>query len=232
MLKWQLSSLINNPPKLCNVIHTTCCTIADQATLKVWNRLAELTIPLSGHVELTLSILPEEELFRRAIGRNKVAKSTTADVVWFADCDYFYGPGCLDSLVEQVTEDDTLYFPGSQLISETHKSGDKLIEQCAMADYYGIVKEDSSTFVLKGMKKAIGGLQIVTGNTARERGYLPDTKWTQPVDREQGFQDTKCDIAYRKSMHEKKIQIPNLYRLRHSITGLQVRSKVRGVRYD
>jgi len=227
MLKWQLASLFLNPPKLSKVHHTTCVAFTDEITFGIWKLFRDLGE--INNVKLELVPMKKSDLFRRAIGRNLVAKTSECDVVWFADCDYFYGDNCIDSLSEQVTEDDTLYYPGSQFISFSHTTGDRLIEYgrgLTLPEPTNALREE---FIPKSMGKAIGGLQIVTGNTSRSRGYLDNTKWMKPVDPSLGFQDTKCDIAYRKSINnEKKIEIPNLFRIRHSITGLEIANKLRG----
>jgi hypothetical protein len=177
-------------------------------------------------INFKLCPLREAQLFRRAIGRNIVASSTNADVVWFADCDYFYGEHCIDTLIEKVTQDDIIHFPSNQLISISHEDGDDLIESNRVAL---LPMFDPNRFVPKRIGKSIGGLQVVTGNTSRNKGYLDGTKWIQPVDDiSLGFRDTKCDISYRKSLPNQAITIPNLYRLRHSVTGLNVSNKIRG----
>ena len=44
--------------------------------------------------------MPKQELFRRAIGRNRAALATKADWVWFTDCDLMFRDNCLDALAE------------------------------------------------------------------------------------------------------------------------------------
>ncbi len=68
--------------------------------------------------------------------------------------------------------------------------------------------------------RAIGGLQIVPGDVAREFGYCKDTKWQSPVTNET-WQDTRGDRAFRGILGTKglPIHLPNLYRIRQTTEG-------------
>jgi len=176
--------------------------------------------------------LTEEKLFRRAIGRNEVAKVSRADVVWFTDCDYMFGMDCLESVVDGIDNykeetgdcDNVLFYPDWHHISDTHIQGRDMVEERRHLDSLPEIGVTQLPFRMERFPRAIGGIQIVSGKTARSRGYLDNTKWIKPVDPSGGFRDTKEDIRFRKSLPKTyRLRVPNLYRIRHTTTGLNVR---------
>ena len=80
---------------------------------------------------------------------------------------------------------------------------------------------DPELFMPKNINRAIGGVQIISGETARRVGYLDNTKWTEPVSEEEGFRSCSCDVAWRSAnkFPTVAIDIPNLYRIRHEVNG-------------
>ena len=162
-------------------------------------------------------------LFRRAIGRNDAALSSYTDLVWFCDCDYLFGEGCIDGLWKSWNELDqfaSMMFPEKFWTMKTRELGDELIAQ----NLQGVVGADPSLFTQVWSKRAFGGLQIVPGSLARERGYLDGhRKYQTPLPRP--FANFHDDVAYRKSCLRigpiVPLEVPNLYRLRHSKTTYQ-----------
>ena len=214
-LKWQLTSLIQHRPPDLRVNATICCNPEDTTTIRVLREIDKFNFRTG--LEFVAYQLHKPQLFTRAYGRNLVAQESDCSIVWFCDCDYVFGEGCLEAVADQVVEDDVLYYPGEQLITEGHELGARILLDNLDTSLPEI---DPAQYVPKRIRKAIGGLQIVTGNTAR-KGYLDDTKWTRPVDEAGGFRNTKCDMAYRKTIpRSQKIHVPNLYRMRHQVTGL------------
>ena len=54
--------------------------------------------PNGAQVRCNWQQLTPPQLFRRSIGRNQAALNSSADWVWFTDCDLYFGAGALDSL--------------------------------------------------------------------------------------------------------------------------------------
>lgn len=218
MLKYQMSSLIKYAPND-RLIYTIFYVIADEKTKEV---LVELCPYLHDKgIKTNTNLLTEETMFRRGFGRNRAALTSKADVVWFIDCDYMFGPRCLEETMSQVVKDDVLYYPERHYICQTHRAGDAALKQ-AEKEFLIDNPLNRSAYIVEGFTRSIGGVQIVTGDTARSRGYLKDSKWSESVTAEGGFRNTTEDVAYRKSFAKtSQIPIPHIYRLRHSVTGLE-----------
>lgn len=221
MLKWQVSSLLDYVDSEHDMVYYS---IIYNSSDKTTNRAVKELSPYlrCARIHLKHYDVSEGELFRRAIGRNKAALNSRADVVWFTDCDYLFGRYCLQAVTEDVENDNVLYYPYCHHITTDHKSGDKAL----LTKANDVIVEnplEQMPWSLEQFPRAIGGVQIVTGNTARKYGYLNGTKWLRPVEPEGGFLNTKEDVVYRKTFdRSEKINVPNLYRIRHTITGLGV----------
>lgn len=159
-------------------------------------------------------VQPKSELFNRAIGRNIAARESTADWVWFADADYFFGPDALRVLAETDPGDGKLFFPRMVLTHHTHAMGDKYLESG-----WGLF--NSEHFFPRTMHKAIGGIQIVPGHVAREHGYCDWPKMQRPVEGDL-MADTRSDRAFRASLgtYGTPLDLPGVFRIRHSTSGL------------
>lgn len=215
-LYYQLSSLAIHRPQ-CRAYVTVVCTKSDESVANVVNAFQDL-------VEVQQCFLSLENVGRRSIGRNYVAKclSVDADIVWFADVDYFFGEGCLDALSGHTwPEEWVAVFPKTVLISSAHAMGDKALSlaRCAQQQPSTIpIDVVPADYVLKRYNQAIGGAQIVRGDIA-QLGYLPgQLKWQQPT--ASPFHDTREDVQYRKQLREYGeivgIDLPNVFRLRHT----------------
>lgn len=227
LLKWQLASLANHSPK-CDFWITICCSRDDEELHKMLSTFWRHASVAAQRIALLY--LPYEKLFRRAIGRNIRAKHTKANVVWFTDCDYCFGEGCLDAVAELVTADSGLCIPKTCKISydvngvlqdcerPNHETGHAAIER-ERDNPLPELREDE--FMEREEKRAIGGLQIIGGNLARKIGYLDGTRWVEPVDPQLGFRSCRCDAAWRRAngLKAMRLPIPNCYRLRHLIDG-------------
>lgn len=213
LLTMQLSSLALWPPKAAEVMVTVCCLPSDLTTRIV------LSSSLSGSVRA--ATMRKECLFRRAIGRNAVAKASQADIVWFCDADYLFGEGCLDALAEAYEKGfpHQLVFPKHVLIQKSHRIGDEQLNGVVPGNLY---HPDLSLFTPRTERMAIGGLQIVSGDTARAFGYCDGTRWVEPVSAAGGFRNTVEDKIYRALLGGgRPITLPNLYRCRHSASAFE-----------
>jgi len=215
----QFSSLLLNPPSI-NTIISICYTSEDQLTVEVinWFRYEIRNIKT---LHLKDFCLPKEKLFRRAIGRNIVAKSSSADVIWFCDIDYLF---CQQSTLQLahyycLKSSCNMVYPEVVNTNITHGFGDGYVERMSKHPPH-IIQIDPDHFTSKKYKKAIGGIQIVLGDWCRENGYLNDTKWMNPVNANKGFRSCKGDPHFRKQVGKSEaVDIPGVYRVRHSFCG-------------
>ena len=218
LLAYQCKSIADHPPSRVDVTLTVCCSQEDEHTCRIvrgWQSPINYEGYLTGS-EMTLRpwFMPVDMLLPRAIGRNAAARSSSADVCWWTDADYLFGRGCLDSL-EQLVGSDPLYFPQRTWISRDHAIGDRYIHHDTLLPI------DLADFTAKNERRAIGGLQISPSRVAHA-GYCPDSKWQKPAppgtDTIIGF---GADAAYRRQLGTKgmPIDVPNLFRIRHSVTG-------------
>lgn len=209
-LHWQLESLARHHTHR-DVRLTVYHAAGDDATYQLLflSGASFISHPVFGRCQ------PPSRLFNRAIGRNDAARRTDADWVWFCDADYFFGPASLARLATIDPADYTLCYPQEVLISCTHELGDQYLDA---GPSHGIDPDD---FAIKRMGKAIGGCQIVPGRIAREVGYCDQPKWQQPVSGD-SMADTRSDRALRVSLGTPgtPIDLPGVYRLRHSTSGL------------
>lgn len=230
-LCYQLSSLVLHPPKVKTTI-TVCCSPTDNNTFRVFTSFAH-KFDIAG-VGLTCHGMLDHCLFRRCIGRDEVAKTTRADLVWFTDCDHVFGEGCLDEAYQQwqqlkkKTNQPLMIYPNRINIHESHAIGDLLAAENHKLNRQNILRKiDPVDFVEKRYNRAIGGVQLVDGDYCREFGYLhKNKKWQQPRFDGRPFGDFKDDVAFRTEFSQRNgmtqgVKIKNLYRLRHSLTTYQ-----------
>lgn len=200
---------------------TICYTKEDILTSAVVDSAAGFA---QERIQINPLPLSKPELFRRAIGRNKAALASEADVVWFTDCDHLFNYGAVRSAYEQGKEikesdDRWMIHPQMVQIHRNHRLGDKLLETAF--DYlWGQFKIPLEQFAPRRERKAIGGLQIVPGWLCRKEGYLDDTKWVEPTDSPH-FLSCKGDVPFRriqcKGSYAKPIS--GCFRVRHSYAG-------------
>jgi hypothetical protein len=220
LLRLQLSSLVLNPAP-CDVVASVCYSSDDPATMEVLADFEDCDA-----FELKRWPLEHGKLFRRCIGRNLAALDSKADIVWFTDVDHCFGNGCLAALHE-VFGQMTAMHPTRVLISYDPEGdhwarGDDIID--ATRGHRGVVDFEKTTFAPRREGHAWGGLQIVSGDLAREIGYLNwDKAWHVPV---QGNRFLSCrgDVPFRRRVHKHgtgwtRYKLPSIYRVRHSKMG-------------
>lgn len=221
-LQIQLSSVVRYAEQL-PVVVTVCYATCDEATVSVLRQFKKSWPSMINPVPLD-----QEYLFQRAYGRNHAAKRTQADLVWYTDVDYFFRDNALKTLCEFPRRKwERLQIPAHVYRQVDWVSGDRLVEftRAYFADYGPCVVPpvDEECFVRTKEKLAIGGLMIVTGDMAREEGYLDGTRWMKPRDPAKGFQRCRCDPAFRKEHNlprkPPRIELPNVLRIRHTQNG-------------
>jgi hypothetical protein len=199
---------------------TVCYTPDDENTAKVLR-------DFSSTKWLRCHKMEPNQLFRRSIGRNEVALKTEADLIWFTDVDYFWDRSCLPQLTgmwESMTKTSrpTIMWPANVMMTETKEKGDEFYKRNLTGTGKFLIP-DMNSFVLKNFNRAIGGIQIVSGDYARKNGYLKNNpKWQRPNNKP--FSDFREDVAFRKEAQRSgKMSLPlkGVYRLRHTSTSYQ-----------
>jgi hypothetical protein len=220
-LVYQASSLVLHKPKV-QVCLSVCYCKEDENAMKALKWVVPLLY--EARISVTLQPLERNQIGRRSIGRNAAAKNCIGDVVWFADVDQVFRDGIFDRLIEmEWPEDAAMVHPEVIKIHKDHVIGDRRM-QAVNANDLEPIDVDPSEFVEKRYNRAIGGVQIVRGDFAREHGYLDGVdKWQKPTD--VPFGDFRDDIAYRKFClgHGKivGVDLPGMFRMRHTATTYQ-----------
>ena len=221
-LVYQLSSLVKFPPQHAQVTMTVFYCAEDERTSALLAFFASMDVP---NVTWNWCELPRAALFRRAIGRNQAALNSTADWVWFTDCDLMFREGCLDGLVEQLQgRTDALVYP------EVERCTSLLTDENPMlkVDLHNLQVQDVDTTQFEEFRRtrATGPLQITHGDVARACGYCASlTYYQQPS-------PTWCkayeDRAFRWLLRSQGVPlpIPGVYRIRHVFKGRYTGSAV------
>jgi len=244
-LCFQASSILKDQPKNCEVELGVWTTMDDMLTIDVAAYFQEI-FDETANIKLEINTLEPEKLWKRCIGRNLAAKYTDADIVWFTDVDHCFQDGIFDSIAEMVNQKRWPYwgpdpngglstycpsrarmiYPKRIMIQESHEVGDARLAGVISMIYGNNHRDamlDKSEFVQMKYNRAIGGVQIVEGDYAREHGYLDNTKWQSPVDTP--FPSFRDDVKYRKQCKQRGevigVDLPGVYRLRHSETTYQ-----------
>lgn len=216
LLDYQLQSLSEAArlvPEL-NITGTVFITFGDWRAIEVMNH--HFGLDKSANFDLWLLYLPESELFRRAIGRNRAAKATKSNVVWFTDCDYFFDARALQQAHDLCLASKKNIVHPKDVYTNTHADGDWAVEERrTLAE----VRNRKGAFSSRRMNRAIGGIQIVKGDYCREHGYLDGTDWVEPVESDH-FLSCKGDVAFRKAAGGSEgVDISMVHRIRHSRAG-------------
>ncbi len=219
LLTYQLSSLFSNPPVTVEVLMTVFLTESDEPTVRVMDFFEQHATP--QNIRVRRWTLPQKELMQRAIGRNLAAKATVADWVWLADCDYYFGEGALDAIPDAFASKRTELLYPKRIYGTDHPTGDRLIEDASGEPRLLTINPDDFT-PLK-YSRAIGGVQIVRGDTLRTKGYCSGSKLLKR--RPGKWRDTVGDVHFRRTLNSRgvKAPIPNVFRIRHSQRGGDVR---------
>jgi len=227
-LRYQLSSLWLYPPETCLISYSLCYDHEDTTTARMWRAfLKDSRRPAC--VGLHGDSFDRRHLMRRAIGRHLCAKDNCADIVWFGGVDYVFGPGCIDTIVQAASKNpQRIIYPCIVRASKTHDIGDRAVQRSRESTWAPDAGEmplldiDRREFGLQRIKRPIGCLQIVSGDVAREHGYVPHApKYHKPAN---CWQRTYEDAEHRKYLKQHgirplAIRVPHLYRLRHSKQG-------------
>ncbi len=212
---FQLSSLVNYPPKDCQLTYTLFYAEEDEGMKNLVARFSQMDIP---NITWDWQVLPKAELFRRAIGRNKAALASKADWIWFADCDLIFHEGCLDSVVKAVAGKLTgMVFPDHEGITDLLPPEHPMLNQ--HAGRTGTIDVDPSLFHRNAIYKAKGAFQIVHGDVARAVGYCSSIPVYQSPSEQ--WRKTYEDTVFRRVIEYEgeAVDIINLYRIRHAEKG-------------
>lgn len=212
LLAYQLSSLVNFPPAGARVRMTVFYALEDARTRAMLDFFGSVAAP---GVTWNWQALPRPELFRRAIGRNRVARSTRADWVWFTDCDIVFHRDCIDGLASELQgRQDLLTYPKHERITPMLTEDDPVL--AAERDRPRVVDIDTSQFTLaENPPKAKGAYHIVHGDAARQCGYCEQVPvYQRPVAR---WAKTYEDSAFRWLMGTDGVglEVPGVHRIRH-----------------
>jgi len=236
-LAFQLGSLIANPPPdNLPVTATIFYSPEDNDTLKLLQRIDSISV---ANVTWNWQSLPAPYLFRRSIGRNLAAKHTSADWVWFTDCDETFQKGCLESLYRALQQSDApLVYPAVE-----HRTAP--LENSVFEIDYGnknwletICRLPLEQFHVSKMSRATGPLQISRGDVVRELGYCDSVSCFQKPENQ--FAKAHEDRVFRWLLGSQgsALDIDGVYRIQHRVKGRhenssasRIREKIRHARY-
>lgn len=191
LLAHQLTSLVDHPVRDARVTMTVFHAREDAPTVRLLEFFGGFDLP---NVTWNFRILPKERLFRRAIGRNLAARKTSADWVWFTDCDLTFQANCLDSLnAELQGRDDALLYPAVESKTDAYADPGSGVADNALA-MPQLLRVDPADFIAHRVTRATGPLQITHGDVARAVGYCdavpfyqrPAARW-QKADEDRMF---------------------------------------------
>jgi hypothetical protein len=213
LLAYQLSSLVHFPPRDVEIMMTVFYAEEDAATVRLLAFFGAIPVP---RVRWHWQALPKEQLFRRAIGRNRAALATRADWVWFTDCDLMFRAGCLDALGAALQgRRDALVYPRVERVTDLLTEDDPRLRQ----DTPALVDIDDTHFTAREPGRATGPLQITHGDVARALGYCaPIAYYQQPAT---AWCKAHEDRAHRWLLESQgtPLDIPGVYRIRHVFKG-------------
>lgn len=229
LLERQLGALVAHPPRNVDLTMTVYFSREDERT----TRLLELASKerIEG-VRWSWRELRPEHLFRRSIGRNHAALSTTADWIWFTDCDLVFEEGCLDALGGALQErTDPLVYPCIERLTSLLPD-----EAVASTEEPRLCPPgEELEFTEVPVTRAKGPLQITHGDVARAMGYCRDLAVYQRP--EKSFAKCREDRAFRWLLGTQgtPLDISGVARIRHRSkgrysgwgAGVAVRSSVR-----
>ena len=209
-LTYQLSSLVNFPPTRLTVKMTVFYAQEDIRTVAVLKYFGAIEVP---GVTWNWQALPRERLFRRSIGRNKAALESTADWIWFTDCDLLFREDCLDVLSEQLQgRQDALVYPRQERVTSMLADSDPMLD---IDEEPRVIDIEADRFTVSERGRATGPLQIVHGDVARAAGYCDTLKHYQKPS--PTFAKCYEDRAFRWLLRSDGValDVPGVYRVRH-----------------
>ncbi len=214
LMAYHLSSFVNYPPTKVDVTVTVFYSKEDTATQAMLDFYSKMEIP---GVIWNWQPLPKEQLFRRAIGRNKAALATKANWIWFIDCDLIFHKNCLDSLATALQgRNDVLLFPKGEFTTPLLDESNPLLTDGLEPKVMDI---DTTLFSPREITRAVGAFQITHGDVARACGYCKNIRVYQTPS--EHWRKTYEDRAYRWLLRTQgiSIEIPGIYRIRHISKG-------------
>jgi len=227
-LAYQLASLVRFPVTRARITMTVFYSSEDAETTALLRHFESIDSP---NISWNWRELPRQSLFRRAIGRNLAAQETSADWVWFTDCDLLFRENCLDSLVDALQgRQDALVYPRVERCTTLLASDDALLKPDM--DTPESLDIDGSDFVEFRRTRATGPLQIAHGDLMRQTGYCdslgyyqqPSEQWCKAYE----------DRAFRWLLGTQgtPVDVDGVYRIRHQdkgrYTGARWSSRLRG----
>lgn len=237
-LIYQLSALVNYPPSELKLTYTLFYSAEDKATAQLVSEFSQYKVE---NVSWNFQALPTPELLRRAIGRNRAALNSTADWVWFTDCDIIFHENCLNSLAPILMErQEYLLYPHTLLATSLLADDDFIIARGRGASKNSRLLDINTTDLQpRHFTRATGPIQIMHGDVARKCGYCRHLKvYQKPTER---WVKTYEDRALRWVLGTQgvAIDLPNLLVIRHAEKGRymkdsrisKVRKGVRAIKY-
>jgi hypothetical protein len=223
MLNYQLSSFVNYAPTKLHLTVTVFYAGEDKKTQAVVNFFNEMEI---NNITWNFQVMSKDKLFRRGIGRNMAALSTTADWIWFTDCDIIFHENCLDSLADELQgEQGLLFFPEEEKITSMLADDDPMLRKDAKPQLIDIETNNFSLYERsKSREKARGPFQIVHADVARAIGYCKKLNMFQTESKR--WRKTYEDSAFRwllgTSGEPKKID--GVFHIHHVTKGRYVKN--------
>lgn len=219
LLRYQLSSLIVHPPQDITVTCTVCFTHEDAETTELLHWIEQFRAP-----NVTWNWIAQEpsHVCHRSIGRNLAAVNSQSDWIWFCDADYWFNSECWKTFATFELGDSTLVFPRYINGHRDHKLGDRLIDAARKST--SLVLAPQRDFKRERMNRAIGGIQIVRGDTCRAMGYLKSSASAQSPRSDCIWRKTREDVVFRRSLRTsgQPVRLPGVYRIRHTQAGRNV----------
>lgn len=225
-LAFQLGSLLSNPPPAnMQVTMTVFYSSEDKTTTELLKKVGAIAIP---GIHWNWQELPPAYLFRRTIGRNFAARSSTADWVWFTDCDETFQQGCLETLCEKLPQStEYLLFPQTEYRTAP-LDDDELRVDLSAKDWREQLAGLPLDFHGTQMTRATGPLQITRGDIARQFGYCDAVSCYQYP--EDSWAKAHEDRVFRWLLgtNGTPIDVPGVYRIQHTRKGRQSSSSLVG----
>ena len=211
MLTYQLSALVLAPPQEVDVVMTVCHCPEDRETVALLEFFGRQVVP---RVRWNWVELPRSGVLRRGYGRNLAARASTADWVWFTDCDVVWAKGAFDGLATALTGcRAALVYPREEHCTKMLPPNDQLLDRGKQGGRVLAVNFDQ--FTVHRPNRATGPLQIARGSVVRRMGYCDALPcFRTAADR---WRKTYEDSAFRWLLGTRgtPLDVPGVYRIRH-----------------
>lgn len=215
LLAYQLTSLVDHPPDNARITMTVFYSEDDIDT----GALLDWFAPQQPvNVTWNFQVLPRQQLFRRSVGRNLAALASTADWVWFTDCDMTFQSSCLDHLAAAlVGRTDALVYPAVEAKTDVYSDEDEVTRNSLATPAH--LRIEAERFRAYPVTRATGPLQITHGDVARARGYCKDVSCYQQA--HEHFQKATEDRVFRWLLGTPgiPIDVPGVCRVQHASKG-------------